>query len=260
MNIKIDFREKSLTEECGALLSRDSFSKINIETSNLAVGDIQIGNEGEEKFVVIERKSVADLSSSIKDGRYKEQSTRLASLNTHNHNIVYLIEGSWNSGFHSSTLDIHSLYGSVVSLLFLKGFSVIRTSSVKDTALFICNLARKLEKTNENMFYKTDSSVPVDDHAPVKYENAIKIQKKDNISRDNIGIIMLSQIPGVSVKIADCIIKEFGNINTLISSIETPEGKEKLFGIQYITQKGQTRKINKSTVQKLTHLLAMNEE
>ena len=34
--------------------------------------------------------------SSIKDGRYEEQSYRLNGLSHHNHNIVYLIEGDVN--------------------------------------------------------------------------------------------------------------------------------------------------------------------
>ena len=33
------------------------------------------------------------LNSSIKDGRYVEQSHRLTGYNMHNHNIIYLIEG-----------------------------------------------------------------------------------------------------------------------------------------------------------------------
>ena len=45
------------------------------------------------KLLIIERKSLNDLASSIKDGRYAEQSFRLSNIEHHNHNIVYLIEG-----------------------------------------------------------------------------------------------------------------------------------------------------------------------
>ena len=45
-------------------------------------------------IILIERKSLNDLESSIKDGRYSEQSIRLNSSEIHNHNIYYLIEGN----------------------------------------------------------------------------------------------------------------------------------------------------------------------
>ena len=41
---------------------------------------------------LIERKSLNDLESSIKDGRYNEQSLRLDKYDLANHNIYYLIE------------------------------------------------------------------------------------------------------------------------------------------------------------------------
>ena len=43
--------------------------------------------------MIIERKTLNDLASSLRDGRYREQSYRLNGTNIHNHNIVYLIEG-----------------------------------------------------------------------------------------------------------------------------------------------------------------------
>ena len=44
-------------------------------------------NTEKEEKLVIERKSINDLLSSIKDGRYAEQSYRLNGLPNHNHNI-----------------------------------------------------------------------------------------------------------------------------------------------------------------------------
>ena len=52
------------------------------------------------------------------------------------------------------------------------------------------------------------------------YEDVIKIQKKANINANNINLIMLMQIPGISQASANCILKEFKTIKNLINSLE----------------------------------------
>ena len=83
MKLCIDVRETAL-----AALLPDAVLK------PLVLGDITIENEDGKELVIIERKTVADLAASIKDGRYREQSARLTSYSLDNHRIVYLIEGS----------------------------------------------------------------------------------------------------------------------------------------------------------------------
>ena len=66
----------------------NSFKNIIIKTETLSVGDIIICDDKEtniEEKLIIERKSIADLLSSIKDGRYEEQSYRLNGLSHNNH-------------------------------------------------------------------------------------------------------------------------------------------------------------------------------
>ena len=91
MIIKIDTRETALLHQ---ILNQTTtipvFKNIQIKSETLPIGDIIISDETEDK-IIIERKSVSDLLSSIKDGRYEEQSYRLNGLQHHNHNIVYLI-------------------------------------------------------------------------------------------------------------------------------------------------------------------------
>lgn len=262
MSVKIDCREIQLIGLCKTLIESDKkFSDVSINTENLLIGDIIIRGCDESHSVLIERKSFSDLSASIKDGRYKEQSLRLSSSEYHNHNIIYLIEGSWTPGFQSSQLGIDTLYGSIISLSLLKGFSVIRTMNISDTASFICNLARKLKKTSMKMYYENymkndvkddsalentiltpDVSIPPSPDK-VSYTSVIKIKKKDNITPDNIGVIMLSQIPGVNNITAETIINEYKSIKNLITELQTnPDGLRML---KYTTSNGQQRKINK---------------
>ena len=65
--------------------------------------------------MIIERKTLNDLASSIKDGRYKEQGYRLSNCSLHNHNIFYLIEdnlSSYNSKFNNNNmLSIENISG-----------------------------------------------------------------------------------------------------------------------------------------------------
>ena len=109
MLIKIDTRETVLLQ---MLLTQIStipvFKDIKLKSETLPIGDIIISDDTEDK-VIIERKSVSDLLSSIKDGRYEEQSYRLNGLNHHNHNIVYLIEGDVNKSnkFKQKLLFVH---------------------------------------------------------------------------------------------------------------------------------------------------------
>ena len=87
MLIKIDTREKDLYNLC-----KLEYNDISFETLDL--GDIIICDENNNEKLIIERKTLYDLASSIKDGRYAEQSYRLNNCELHNHNIVYLIEGN----------------------------------------------------------------------------------------------------------------------------------------------------------------------
>ena len=84
--IIIDVREKKIKEY---FTGKSKFDDIVIQ--QLDLGDI-IFMSGEEVMIIIERKTIQDLRSSIKDGRHREQKIRLLS-NFPKHKIYYLIEG-----------------------------------------------------------------------------------------------------------------------------------------------------------------------
>lgn len=261
MKLKIDNREHELIQKMNHYIKNvPHFNNITFTIETLELGDIvYLGDEGEREgeekkendILIIERKSVNDLLSSIKDGRYNEQSYRLNGLSLHNHNIMYLIEGDIVTHFNLS------VYSALISLNYHKGFSVIRTFNVDETAIFVCNTLLKLEKTNKPSFY---SSKEKEKEGPTTQENnvpnycsVIKKTKKENINPDNIGEIMLSQIPGISSVTAIAIMKNFKTIPNLISSIE--QDISCLSNITYETANGQTRKINKACVDILCKFL-----
>jgi len=162
MIIKIDCREHELLGKIkNLILFTPEFKGLTFVTESLPIGDIIIADDKDEKLI-IERKSISDLLSSIKDGRYEEQSYRLNGISHHNHNIYYLIEGDINKQcrFKNNNVDKFTIYSAMFSLNYYKGFSVFRTFNIDETAIFICNTATKLKKSsNKSPYYYCNNSL-----------------------------------------------------------------------------------------------------
>jgi len=276
MIIKIDNREHELLRLCKHFIETGPIYKgLEIVVEALPLGDVILCKDGLEK-IIVERKSLGDLSSSIKDGRYEEQSYRLNGLPHHNHNIMYLIEGDLtkNSSFNSfnsfkDRVDKTTLYSAMFSLNYYKGFSVLRSMSTEESALIICNMAYKLNKsTDKQGFYSNTNTFSLPNgesqnqivcenlEQPEKedsYCNVIKKVKKENITPENIGEIMLCQIPGISSTSAIAVMKEFKTIQNLLAKIN--ESESCLKDISYTNAKGQSRRINKTVIANIIKFL-----
>ena len=267
MKVIIDEREQSLYEKCYSIVNLDgNCTNVQLSKKVIPLGDILINTDEDKPVCIIERKSLSDLAASIKDGRYEEQSYRLKNLWHHNHNIIYLIEGDFNR-FNSfrDRIDKQTLYSAMVSINYYKGFSVWRTTSIEETALVVCNMAYKLGKDKTKLpFYsndlikvndqlvqdKTDDTVVINEQqvtaSEKDYCTVVKKVKKDNITTENIGEIMLCQIPGVSSTSALAILAQFKTLPNLIKSIETDETC--LTNIATIDANGKSRKISKTAI------------
>ena len=266
MLIKIDTREQELFSKCQQTIeSVPKFKDIKIVSQTLPLGDIII-NDGTNDCVIIERKTLADLSASIKDGRYEEQSYRLNGLPHHNHNIIYLIEGDINRvNTFKDRIDKQTLYSAIFSINYFKGFSVMRSNNLEETSMIACNMVYKLVgglKSGKTAFYNQPN--PVDKQNSDKEDNnedkdtekkeatekdycsVIKKVKKENITLDNIGEIMLCQIPGVSSASALAILSQFKTLPNLIKSIQTDETC--LNNICTTDPNGKFRKISKTAI------------
>ena len=273
MIIKIDTRETALLQLINNQVSViPVFKSIKVISQTLPIGDIIINDESEDK-IIIERKSVNDLLSSIKDGRYEEQSYRLNGNNNHNHNIVYLIEGDVNKVNRfkpDNQMEKLTLYSAMFSLNYYKGFSVFRSFSLDETANIICNMAYKIGKDlNKKPYYlnKLQVELPINESGDIPqvttsdeseltekdYVGVIKKVKKDNITPDNIGEIMLCQIPGISSVTALAIMEKYQNIPNLIKELEL--NNDSMKDLSYTNIKGQVRKINKTSIANIVKFL-----
>ena len=280
MLIKVDNREQDLLKQIQNLvLFIPAFKQLKVETAALPLGDIIIYDDNDEKLV-IERKCLNDLLASIKDGRYEEQSYRLNGLNHPNHNIYYLIEGDVNKAnrFKDNNIEKLTLYSAMFSLNYYKGFSVMRTLSMEETAIFICNTASKLSKSDKKAYYEnkpqvnTVANVITSENgennlveggqnleagqnleSDKDYISVVKKVKKENITPENIAEIMLCQIPGISSVTAIAIMDKFKTIPNLINEIQ--QNDNCLKDISYQNSKGQSRKINKTSLANIVKFL-----
>ncbi len=206
---------------------RKSLGASNIKTSTvheikserLPLGDIILHDttQGQEKDIVIfERKTLNDLAASIQDGRYKEQSFRLsqsaADTGFDTHNIIYIIEGDIAKyDERRSRITKSALQSAMVSLLYYKGFSVIRTMNISETADFIVHFADKVAKEGALVNSNSGGAHATQVAETTSYSDvAAKKEKRDYITRENIGEIMLAQVPGISPKISAAILSKYG--------------------------------------------------
>jgi ERCC4-type nuclease len=275
MKIIIDERETALYDLC------PKTGKIAIEKKVLHLGDIVFANDDETSiYMVFERKSFRDLLASIKDGRYAEQSYRLTNCFPEPHNTVYLLEGMF------STLpkeeDKKLVISCIASLNYFKGFSVMRTVSIAETAQHILYMAEKIDKEiksgkigkycktskitenkmenieenkKDDVLINGDSNVPLQVPSATDYCGVVKASKKANITKDNIGQMILMQIPGISSITAIEIMRPFTNLLEFIDKIRS----DKTYLNSVILEvNGKKRKLGSNIIKSINELI-LNE-
>ena len=256
MKITVDYREKKLIIALNAL-NRDKEYNIDIVTANLPIGDIII-SEKEKDLLIIERKTITDLASSIRDGRYAEQSYRLNANPLHNHNIVYLIEGSMSSIAYTSQytkITAKTIHTCMFSLNYFKGFTVVRSNSIIETAEYIL---RSTDKIKREMGKKLGYYDTKNLHEKKDYNSVVKVEKKDHITPENISEIILSQIPSVSKKTARAVIARFLSLVHLMDMLRVHDNC--LDDITFETTGGRQRRISKRSIQNIKVYLLYQKE
>ena len=240
VNIIIDKREVKLIKY---------FQQNNIKFKSLMLdlGDIiieynsNINTEENNIFkLIIERKTLSDLFSSLKDGRYREQKTRLLSLygNDKNIKLCYILEGKYNNSCSYLHGTLSQIHGCLISMLFRDDIYVMNTSTLEESYELILQLRKRILKNvndffnvNDNNLLSQKTSNPKDNSnnndSTVKkliidtstrgithhslLNNYVKSKKQDNITENNCASLMLSYIPGVSIKTSSLIMNEYNN-------------------------------------------------
>jgi ERCC4-type nuclease len=208
VKIQIDYREKSLI----------SLISVPIEVVNLEMGDVQIIKD-DKPLIIIERKSVSDLNSSIRDGRYHEQKHRLIH-NVDRQRIVYIIEGAIPDSQHKF-IDRDKVYSGILHTIFRDGLIVYRTENIVETAEFINELANRVIKKTEDWVGFLDGNganhvVEMDK----KVYDKVSSKKSDNNTPTVAFINMVAQIPGCSTKIGEKLVETYKTMPELIKVLD----------------------------------------
>ena len=206
----IDYREAGLID----LLKRNG---VVHTTRNLDVGDIVIEvvdqsaddsmvSEGTARtlLVVIERKTLNDLASSIRDGRYREQKARM--MATQASRRIYLIETSKIYQFSMDTIE-----SALLNTLIRDGLGVYQTRSSEHTY-----------QTIRSIFEKTCEFLEIVRHGreEINYLKNVGIRKRDNHTPASCFQQQLALIPGVSVQIAEHIVKQYPTMVAIIQEYQ----------------------------------------
>lgn len=183
--ILIDCREIDLIRSIG--------NTFPFQIKQLPVGDIVIDN------FVLERKTISDLSSSILDGRFREQRDRLRQVRIADPQVKvgYIIEGQ-----PSRT----ALNGGQINALTSLGmeFCIFISSCVETTVAICAKIARG----------QTSTFDPVG----AEREQAIRQNKIKTRSPKTILEMALLNIPGIGAKTAATIVAQYDSIAQFVGA------------------------------------------
>jgi Fanconi anemia group M protein len=184
LTIEADQREmpSSVVEE----LIRNGF---HIKPLPMGEGDYKVSDR-----VVVERKTIPDLSNSLIDGRLFDQVSRLR--DTYDRPMM-IIEG--DGLFSARNIKKNAIYGALASITIDFNVPVMFTSSPKETAEFLMVLARRESKDGRR-------------------SQTLNLQKKGGLK--DIQIRTLSGLPGISSKLAERLISHFGSLEKVFTAVE----------------------------------------
>jgi len=277
MLLLIDYREKGFIDVLKKyettkldhevfLVNLDKNCNVYYKISNLDIGDFLISDINydielttqdiyQKLILLFERKTFSDLSSSIIDGRFREQKSRIEQTINNNDKIMYIIEGTRKEK-EKYGIKMNILESAMLNLIFKHKFKLLNTNNINDTFETIITIYKKYYKkeytsvsnvsvSNENDVNENETIEVKEVGDIVSEVNLINLKKSDRIN-NNIFNLQLSVIPGVSLNIAKKISEHYKNMNELINAYK--ENNEELLANIQITEK---RKIGKALSKKI---------
>jgi ERCC4-type nuclease len=169
MLLLIDYREKAFIDKIKrhdtTLINEtnevyqikvDKDIMLNYKIINLDIGDFLICNNisfdelsiekiYENLILLIERKTYSDLSSSIIDGRFREQKSRIENTIKTYDKIMYIIEGTRKEK-EKHGVKMNILEGAILNLIFKHKFKLLNTNNIDDTFDTIFLIYKKYKK------------------------------------------------------------------------------------------------------------------
>lgn len=239
IKIIIDNREQQLQK----LFVNSQFS---ILYENLEEGDIQI-HINDKPFMIIERKTLNDLTASIKDGRYKKQKLNL--LEKYNsQQIYYIIEGTIDYSIVNVNLNGISkniILSCILNTCIRDNIKILMTKDITDTYNCLINIFERISKEPE----KYTTAVINTEIIPQKCKIVDKTKCFEN---------QLCQVPNISIKTARAIIMKYNSfveLYTNLKDLSEEDKKSKLSDIYTDDGNGKKRRISEKVVKNLIYYL-----
>jgi DNA excision repair protein ERCC-4 len=200
IKITVDDRERN-----DHLLTALQQAATEISIKRLAVGDYLLDN------LIVERKSFADFSASITDGRLFRQASYLAAASEQ---PLLIVEGA-DEDWGKTGISLEALNGALISVVLIFKIPVLFSSSPEETAKMILFAASQLNRSSylNNLYPRPNNG------------------RKKSTKKQKIQSHVLQGIPGIGPARAKELINKFGTLVAIFNSsdkqLETISGMGK---------------------------------
>ena len=168
---------------------------------SLPVGDVLCEYRDGRSSWVAERKTATDLASSIKSGRWSEQTSRLHQAAYTR--IFFIVEGD----LRWAEFPYKSLLGALLNAELRPNSHVIRSIDVDETAAIVIALSEKA------------GNPPLGIPGGLSPPKPTSKRKRDS---ETVGSRQLMCIPSISEKTSKALLSHFGNLPALIAALADP--------------------------------------
>lgn len=203
VTIIVDTREKALYN---ALLSLP-LTTASVESACLDIGDVVIRSSTTTQMMVLERKTIQDVASSIQDGRWSEQKRRALAQP---HKLMYLIEVEDMSRLFEpypmhGRIQSQTVMNAVLNLGIHYHIPYVFLEGVDQIAQYLYRLAIQFHRlaSSSRDDHHEDESTPEEKYVvSFMRSHNISSQKRKNMNAQIFFRMVLQLIPGISEKTA----------------------------------------------------------
>lgn len=237
MNLEIDFREHKLLAYIG--------NTQDLKIKPLVLGDFRIYTDTHE--ILIERKTWTDVRASIRDGRFREQRSRLLLWRSESseRQIIYIVEGKFDNEFLIEKQAMYRLMiGYSIPLFFTETME-----QTWDTVSFIST-------SDSDKFFRTRSIEQ--DQIEARFKG---VHKKNYENAKLFFLQILFSIRGISSPMAIAIGEHFQSCHEFFRQYQDnpQELEQTLSDIRYVMSGNKEKKLTKSIIQKILNYLGCNK-
>ena len=168
--------------------------------------------------LLVERKHVADLCSSLSDGRFREQRARqLAAVDRDERvSVAWIVEGpllGWHALHKPTDFSNAQMEAAVITTTIRDGLPILRVPDATSCAEAVLYLHKRLAAGD------LDGAAATQRARAVGYGDVVHVKKATNKDRCMVWRMMLATTPGVSMSKADAIAALYATPGALVDML-----------------------------------------